>query len=113
MIRKRNRERVFLSKIARRAGRGRKTIRQIVTAPGILPPKKSRQPKAKARNIDPYVPYLERRIAEGVLNARKLYREILAQGYPGRVRQVRRFVHQRCPVQEPAATTKFETAPGE
>ncbi|HEY6406905.1 MAG TPA: hypothetical protein VIY29_05500 [Ktedonobacteraceae bacterium] len=51
-------------------------------APDILPPLQSRQPKA--RKIDRYVSYLEQRMAEGVLNARKLYGEILAQGYRGR-----------------------------
>lgn len=73
---------VCISEIARRTRRDRKTIRQTVQAPDILPPHKSRQPKA--RKIDPYVSYLEQRLAEGVVNARKLYGEILAQGYRGR-----------------------------
>lgn len=102
---------VSISEIARRTGRDRKTIRQTVQAPDILPPHKSRQPKA--RKIDPYVSYLEQRMAERVLNARKLYGEILAQGYPGKESQVREFVHDRRPDRPPEACVRFETAPGE
>ncbi len=68
MIRDLYRKGVSISEIARRTRRDRKTIRQTVQAPEILPPQKSRQPKA--RKIDPYVSYLEQRMAEGVLNAR-------------------------------------------
>ena len=52
-------------------------------------------------------------MAEGVLNARKLYGEILAQGYPGKESKVREFVHDRRPEQEPSGSIRFETAPGE
>ena len=82
MIRDLYRKGASISEIARRTGRDRKTIRQTVQAPDILLPQKARQPKA--RKIDPHVSYLEQRMAEGVLNARKLYGEILAQGYRGR-----------------------------
>ena len=111
MIRDLYRKGVSISEIARRTGRDRKTISQTVQAPDILPPHKSRQPKA--RKIDPYVSYLEQRMAEGVSNARKLYGEILAQGYPGKESQVREFVHDRRPDRSPEACVRFETAPGE
>jgi len=111
MIRDLYRKGVSISEIARRTGRDRKTIRQTAQAPDILPPQKSRQPKA--RKIDRYVAYLEQRMAEGVLNARKLYGEILAQGYPGKESRVREFVHDRRPERPPEACVRFETAPGE
>ena len=50
-IRKLYRKGVSISEIARRTGRVRTTIRRIVTAPDILPSKRSRQPKA--HTIDP------------------------------------------------------------
>ena len=93
MIREMYRKGVSISEIARRTRRDRKTIRQVVNAPELAPGKPSRQ--VKACKIDPYAPYLEQRMAEGVLNARKLYGEILAQGYPGKERKVREFVHER------------------
>jgi transposase len=111
MIREMYRKGVSISEIARRTGRDRKTIRQAVNAPDLSPPKPPRQ--AKACKIDPYAPYLEQRMAEGVLNARKLYGEILAQGYPGKESKVREFVHDRRPEKEPAGSIRFETAPGE
>jgi transposase len=111
MIREMYRKGVSISEIARRIGRDRKTIRQIVTAPDLAAAKHARQ--AKACKIDPYAPYLEQRMAEGVLNARKLYGEILAQGYPGKESKVREFVHERRPDKEPVGSVRFETAPGE
>lgn len=111
MIREMYRKGVSISEIARRTGRDRKTIRQAVNAPDLSPPKPPRQ--VKVCKIDPYVPYLEQRMAEGVLNARKLYAEILAQGYPGKESKVREFVHDRRPEKDPIGSTRFETAPGE
>lgn len=111
MIREMYRKGVSISEIARQTGRDRKTVRQIATAPELSPPKPQRL--AKACKIDPYAGYLERRMAEGVLNARKLYAEILAQGYPGKESQVREFVHDRRPEKEPTGSIRFETAPGE
>ena len=109
MIREMYRKGVSISEIARQTGRDRKTIRQAVNAPDLLPPKHPRQ--VKVCKIDPYAPYLELRMAEGVLNARKLYGEILAQGYPGKESKVREFVHERRPDKEPTGTVRFETAP--
>src|SRR5713226_1162368 len=111
MIREMYRKGVSISEIARRIGRDRKTIRHIVTAPDLAAAKHARQ--AKACKIDPYAPYLEQRMAEGVLNARKLYGEILTQGYPGKESKVREFVHERRPDKEPIGSVRFETAPGE
>src|SRR3989440_4282206 len=111
MIREMYRKGVSISEIARRTGRDRKTIRQAVNSPDLLPPKQVRQ--VMTCKIDPYTPYLEQRMAEGVFNARKLYGEILAQGYPGKESKVREFVHERRPDKEPTGSIRFETAPGE
>jgi transposase len=106
MIKELYRQGVSISDIARQTGRDRKTIRKLVNAP-LLSVAKPRAPKA--RLIDPYVAYLEQRMEEGVFNARKLYGEIAAQGYPGRETQIRAFVHTRRPPTAPAATVRFET----
>jgi transposase len=111
MIRELYRKGVSISEIARQTGRDRKTIRQIVNAPELAPARHPRQ--AKACKINPYASYLEQRMAEGVFNARKLYGEILAQGYPGKESKVREFVHERRPDKEPLGSVRFETAPGE
>jgi transposase len=110
MIKEMYRKGISISEIARRTGRDRKTIRQMVTAP-LVAAAKAR--KMQPRKIDPYVPYLESRINDGVLNARKLYGEIRAQGYPGGESQVREWVHPYRDLPESRATARFETAPGE
>ncbi len=111
MIKDMYRKGVSISEIARRTGRDRKTIRHIVTSPGLAATPTSRKPKPC--KIDPYLPYLEQRMQEGVLNARKLYGELVRMGYPGGETQVRGFVHKRRPEHAPGATTRFETTPGE
>lgn len=72
MIKEMYRKGVSISEIARRTGRDRKTIRQLVTAQLVMPPK----PRAmRPRKIDPYVPYLQSRLGDGVLNAQALRRD--------------------------------------
>lgn len=50
--------------------------------------------KARPSLVDPFKPYLMRRIGEGCLKASTLYREITAQGFTGSDPIVRKFVEQ-------------------
>ena len=110
MIKELHRQGVSISEIARRTGHDRKTVRAIVNGP-LVPVATKRRPKA--RKLDPFVPYLEKRIAEGVLNAQKLYQELLPLGYEGKERMVRAFVQPYRQPPSAAATVRFETEPGE
>lgn len=110
MIQELHRKGVSISEIARQTGHDRKTIRRILTEP-LVPARPSRPPRA--RKIDPYVPYLEQRVADGVLNARKLFHELQGRGYPGQETQVRLFVTRFRQARPAAATVRFETEPGE
>lgn len=101
---------VTISDIARQTGHDRKTIRRAIQKP-LLAVSQSRQ--AKVRKLAPYIPYLERRMSEGVYNAQKLYQELCAQGYGGKDRQVRAFVQPYRDARRTQATVRFETAPGE
>ena len=101
---------VSISEIARRTGHDRKTVRSLLHQPVVPAPKPVRP---RPRKIDPYIPYLEQRIADGVLNGRKLCRELQAHGYPGRETQVRLFLKPYRQARKAAATVRFETAPGE
>jgi hypothetical protein len=80
---------VTISDIARQTDHDRKTIRSAVQKP-LLAMSKSQQPKV--RKLEPYIPYLEQRMNEGVYNAQKFYQELREQGYGGKDRQVRAFV---------------------
>jgi transposase len=110
MIQELHRKGVSISEIARQTGHDRKTIRRVLAEP-LIPARPPRQPRA--RKIDPYLPYLEQRVADGVLNARKLYQEIQAQGYPGKETQVRAVVTRFRHARPAAVTVRFETEPGE
>jgi transposase len=109
MIKDLYRQGVSISEIARQIGHDRKTIRSAIQAPLTVTPK-ARAPKA--RKLDPYVPYLQARLALGVYNAHKLYQELLSLGYCGKERQVRAFVQPLRPARQPQATVRFETEPG-
>jgi transposase len=90
---------VSMVQIAARLGMGRATVRKFVEA-AVFPERavQRRQPSI----LDPYVPYLQQRVAEGCSNASQFWREIAAQGYRGVRKQVARWVqHQRL---EPAPT---------
>ena len=110
MIRELYRKGVSISEIARQTGHDRKTIRKIVNGP-LIPKKKER--KQRERKIDPYTDHLEKRISEGVLNARKLYHEVKHLGYQGKETMIRSFVQFHRKKYQPKATIRFETEPGE
>jgi hypothetical protein len=126
MIRDLYRQGVSISKIARRTGHDRKTIRHIIQAPLMPMPASSEQRRHRSHKIDPYISHIdvEARMKLGVLNARKLYSEIRAQGYPGKETQVRDYVHARPPkyagsgysglrlLPSTLPTVRFETEPG-
>ena len=110
VIKEYHRQGLSISEIARRTGRDRKTVRRVLKEP-VVPEKKTA--RKRKRKLDPYIPYLEQRISQGVLNAQKLYLEIKNQGYPGKERQVRYFVQPYRQKQTPQATVRFETEPGQ
>jgi len=110
MIKDLYRRGVTISEIARITGHSRRTIRAIVNGPVSPPPQKR---KARARKLDPFVPYLEERIEEGVLNCNKLLDEIRRQGYQGGRSLVKTFVQPYREARRQEATVRYETAPGE
>src|SRR6266545_5573196 len=76
--------------IAAQLGLARNTVLKYLHDPGI--------PKAKARpqrgsKLDPYVPYLKERLADGVENAVVLLRELGAQGYTGGYSILKDWLH--------------------
>jgi transposase len=78
--------------IARELGMGRGTVRRYLNA-GSFPEmgERKRQPSI----LDPYLPYLESRWAEGYQNSLQLFREIEKLGYPGSRQTVSRWAWQK------------------
>jgi transposase len=109
MIKDLHRKGVTISDIARITGHDRKTIRAMLDGPVNPPPQKR---KAQAKKLDPFVPYLERRIEEGVLNCSKLLDEISRQGYQGGYGLIKTFVQPYREARHQEATVRFETEPG-
>src|SRR5512136_262556 len=110
MIKDLHRKGVTISDIARITGHDRKTIRAILDGPVNPPPQKR---EARAKKLDPFVPYLEKRIEEGVLNCNKLLDEISRQGYQGGYGLIKTFVRPHREARRQEATVRFETEPGE
>ncbi len=110
MIRDLSRKGMSISDIARETGHDRKTIRRILEGPSNPSP---RQRKAKATKLERFVPYLEKRIQEGVLNCNKLLDELRRQGYQGSKSLLKTFVQPYREARREQATVRFETEPGE
>lgn len=68
--------------IARLTGLHRITVRKFIAA-DAFPQRAPSQPRRSI--LDPFIPYLHRRLSEGFDNAIALWREVVAQGYGGRV----------------------------
>jgi transposase len=109
MIKDLHRKGWSISAIARQTGSDRKTVRKLLGEPLI----RESHRRARRHKVDAFVPYLERRMAEGVFNAPKLLREIRALGYQGGITQLRLFLQPFRQPKPPVATVRFETAPGQ
>lgn len=114
MIRDMYRKGMSISAIARETGRDRKTIRKIIqggqSGVGDQPAHRRRK---KGVKLAPFEGYLKQRIAEGVLNTRKLLRELKARGYQGGLTQLILFVQPYRTSREERAVMRYETEPGQ
>ena len=78
--------------IARATGLARATVRKYARAESF-PEWAAHGPRRSI--IDPYLPHLERRLAEGCDNGVALWRELRAQGFPSGAKQVHRWLAER------------------
>ena len=103
---------VSISAIARQTGLDRKTIRRHLAA-GIEPP--AYGPRAPCGSLtDGYTEYLQARIAQyPELSARRLLREIQAQGYAGGYTILTDYLRTIRPPQERGYEVRFETPAGQ
>jgi transposase len=110
MIKDLYRRGVMISVIPRITGHSRRMIRAIVRSV-VNPPRQKR--KSRGSKLDPFVPYLEKRMEEGVFNCEKLLEEIRRQSYNGSWSLLKDFVQPYREERRPEATVRFETEPGE
>ncbi|HEY0418939.1 MAG TPA: ISL3 family transposase [Acetobacteraceae bacterium] len=97
-----------ISEIARQLDVDRKTLGRWLRA-GRLP--SWRKPR-RGSALDAHIGYLEQRWAEGCRNATRLWREVVAQGFPGRPSTVRAWATRRRQ-SEPARARSPVTAEGQ
>ncbi len=103
-------EGMSIREIARTVGHSRNTVRKWLRAKTV---KSSKPRSSRPSKLDPFKPYLRRRMGEGVFNANKLLREIKRQGYPGGRSILKDYVKPfRAPSESPAVV-RFDTPPGE
>lgn len=98
------------ARIARQLGIDRKTVdRCLQRDEARASPRGSRGSK-----LDPFKPYIQRRLQVYDLTARKLFAEIEVQGYEGSYELVKRYVRGiRAKKAKEEAFVRFETPPGE
>ena len=78
--------------ISRAMGLARATVRKFAWAETFP----ARLPRGPGPSIlDPYLPHLERRLAEGCENGLVLWRELRGMGFPGGSKQVHRWLGER------------------
>ena len=95
---------VPMLQIATQLGMGRATVRKFVAAAAF--PERAVQ-RRQSSILDPYVPYLQQRWAEGCTNASQLWREIQARGYSGVRKQVARWAHHQRSEPAPTGPKKY------
>ncbi len=76
--------------IARITGISEPTIRKYIRAENF--PERARVQLHS--QLEPYIPYLNQRWLEGCENATQLWHEVRAQGYPGKVKMVERYIRR-------------------
>jgi len=99
--------------IGKELGISRNTVRRYLRGEAVKKP--DRKGPGRPRKLAPYEDWLQRRV-EGAkpirIPATVLHREIVAMGYDGTERTVRRFVATLYPDPPPEPVIRFETAPG-
>ncbi len=114
MIRDMHRKGLSISQIARQTGRDRKTIRKVIRAgQSGTGDKPARRRRKKGQKLAPFEGYLKQRIGEGVLNTRKLLRELQAKGYTGGLTQLILYVQPYRTSRDERAVMRYETEPGQ
>jgi transposase len=98
-----------ISQIAAITGFDRRTIRKYLAHPNT-PRYSPRAPRPT--KLDPFLPYLKQRLAQGVWNATVLFRELQARGYDGGYTALKDYLRPLRQAAASVAVRRFETPPG-
>ena len=109
-MRERHRHGESISRLAEEHGLTRNTVRKYVNA--VSPPKYSLRGR-KPSVLDPYKEYINARLAEYDVSARRILEEVKERGYQGGYGVVKRYVGPIRRDRAVLAEIRFETPPGE
>jgi transposase len=100
-----------IKQIARELGVDRKTVKRWLKLGRWQP----REPQRRARQLDRFAEFMERRAPEVGFNSAVLYRELRGLGFTGGIVQVQRWLRPRREQRKwsELATVRFETGAGE
>lgn len=99
-----------ISEISRRSGYDRRTVKKYLE-PNSIP--KPIQRKKRRSKLDPYKDHIHRRLDEyPKISAKRLLREIRAEGYEGGYTILKDYLTSVRPVKQPLAVYRYETKPG-
>lgn len=99
--------------IVRETGVSRNTVRKYLDNQEMP---RYRKRSGRVSKLDPYKAYIGQRIKAAHpdwIPAAVIYQEILAQGYPGKIRILSNYLARLKPRTKPDPVVRFETAPGQ
>jgi transposase len=105
------RQGLSLRAISALTGFDRKTVRKYLAQAAGTPRYGPRTPRGS--KLDPFKPYLERRLQAGVWNAQVLLRELRERGYPGSKTILCDYLQPQRQAARAVAVRRFETPPGQ
>ena len=109
MIKALDRKGAYLKDIATEIGVHPRTVRRALDRGGAPQPERKR----RGSKLDPYKLKIDQLLKDNVWNAMVILREIQAEGYPGGIALVRRYIEPKRALRPSRVTVRFETAPGE
>ena len=99
-----------ISEISRRSGFDRRTVKKYLESDSIPQPVPKRKRGSK---LDPYKDHIHKRLQEyPKISAKRLLREIRAEGYEGGYTILKDYLISVRPIKQPLAVYRYETKPG-
>jgi len=100
---------VYQKDIALQLGVHPKTVSRALKRGG--PPSGKRQGARKSK-LDPFKPFIDQMLRDGVWNAVVILREIEQRGFKGEISILRKYISPKRPLKQRRPTVRFETEPG-
>ncbi|MBR8661840.1 MULTISPECIES: helix-turn-helix domain-containing protein, partial [Bacillales] len=99
-----------IREIARQTGHSRNTVRRYLR--GQFTPEKGTR-KSRGSKLDPFKPFLQERLQEGIYNCEVLFELLQEKGYTGGRTILKDYVKAFRPPKQVPAVLRYETNPGE